>query len=86
VVWKNHRWPLISICGLGVTIIWLFGIGTEVIPVMSYDYLGSSIGFAVGATIAPIIAALILFEGARAYRKKKDGIDIVMSFKEIPPE
>jgi len=79
-------WPLISICGLGVTIIWLFGIGTEVIPVMSYDYLGSSIGFAVGATIAPVIAALILFEGARAYRKKKDGIDLVMSFKEIPPE
>src|SRR5208282_1678963 len=37
-------WPLISICGLGVTIIWLFGIYTEVIPVMSYDYLGSSIG------------------------------------------
>jgi hypothetical protein len=29
---------------------------------------------------------LILLEGARAYRKKKDGIDIVMSFKEIPPE
>jgi len=79
-------WPLISICGLGVTLIWLFGIYTELFPVMTYGYLGSSLGFAAGATIAPIIAALILFEGARAYRKKKDGIDIVMAFKEIPPE
>jgi basic amino acid/polyamine antiporter, APA family len=79
-------WPLVSICGLGVTLIWIFGIYTELFPVMTYGYLGSSLGFAAGATIVPIIAALILFEGARAYRKKKDGIDIVMSFKEIPPE
>jgi hypothetical protein len=53
---------------------------------MTYGYLGSSLGFAAGATIVPIIAAIVLFEAARAYRKKTDGIDIVMSFKEIPPE
>lgn len=79
-------WPLISICGLVDTLIWVFGIYTALFPVMTYGYLGASLGFAVGATVVPIIAALVLFEGMRAYRKKNEGLDIVTAFKEIPPE
>jgi amino acid transporter len=78
-------WPLVSICGLCVTLIWAFGIYASVFPVTTYSYLGSSLDFAFGATIVPIIGALILFEASRAYHKKK-GLDIMMAFMEIPPE
>lgn len=79
-------WPLVSICGLGVTLIWGFGIYTELFPVSAYTYLGASLGYAIGMTITPIIVALVVFELARAYRKSKDQIDILMLFKEVPPE
>lgn len=79
-------WPLVSICGLGVTLIWAFGIYTEIFPVSAYSYLGANLGYAASMTIAPIVVALIVFELARAYRKRKDQIDILMLFKEIPPE
>lgn len=78
-------WPLISICGLAVAVLWGFGIYTELVPVTSYTYLGSSLGFAVGATVVPIICALVLFESAKMYHKKH-GLDIMMIFKEVPPE
>jgi len=78
-------WPLVSICGLAVTILWGFGIYTELVPVTAYTYLGSSLGFAGAFTVVPIICALILFEAARMYHKKQ-GLDIMMIFKEVPPE
>ena len=78
-------WPLVSICGLAVAVLWAFGIYTELVPVTNYTYLGSSLWFAVTATIVPIIAALALYEAARVYQKKH-GLDISLVFKEIPPE
>jgi amino acid transporter len=78
-------WPLVSICGLAVAVLWAFGIYTELVPVTAYTYLGSSLQFAGAFTIVPIICALILFEAARMYHKKQ-GLDIMMVFKEIPPE
>lgn len=78
-------WPLVSICGLAVAVLWAFGIYTELVPVTNYTYLGASLGFALTATVVPIIAALVLYEAARAYHKKH-GIDIGLVFKEIPPE
>jgi len=79
-------WPLVSICGLCVTLVWAFGIYASAFPVTTYSYLGSSLQFAIGATIVPVIGALILFEASRAYHKKKEGIDIMLAFKAIPPE
>jgi amino acid transporter len=78
-------WPLVSICGLAVAVLWAFGIYTELVPVTNYTYLGSSLDFALTATVVPIIAALVLYEAARLYHKKH-GIDIGLVFKEIPPE
>lgn len=78
-------WPLVSICGLCVTLIWAFGIYASVFPVTAYTYLGASLGIAFGATIVPVVCALILFEASRAYHKK-NGLDIMLAFKEVPPE
>jgi amino acid transporter len=78
-------WPLVSVCGLAVAVLWGFGIYTELVPVTSYTYLGSSLAFALVATVVPIIGALILYETSKAYHKKH-GIDLSMVFKEIPPE
>jgi len=78
--------PLISIGGLGVVIIWVFGIYTQLIPVSSYYYLGSSIPLASAYTVVPAIIGLAIYELSRAYHKRKDGLDIALAFKEIPPE
>ncbi|MFI5449068.1 MAG: APC family permease [Candidatus Bathyarchaeia archaeon] len=78
-------WPLVSICGLAVAVLWGFGIYTELVPVTAYTYLGSSLGFAALFTAVPIIFALILFQAAKMYQAKR-GLDIMMIFKEVPPE
>ena len=78
--------PMISIGGLGVVLIWAFGIFTLVFPVSTYFYLGSSMGLAIIYTVGPAILGLAIYEGARAYHKRKDAIDINLVFAEIPPE
>lgn len=79
-------WPLVSIAGLAVAAIWVFGIFTELYPVTSYTYLGASILDAVAIVVIPAIIAVVLYEGMRSYHSKRDGIDIATVFKEIPPE
>jgi APA family basic amino acid/polyamine antiporter len=79
-------WPLVSIAGLIVTLIWIFGIFTELVPVQNYYYLGASITDAVAIVIIPAVAAIAIYEGMRAYYKRKDNLDIAVAFSEIPPE
>ncbi|HYB04119.1 MAG TPA: hypothetical protein VED17_06640, partial [Nitrososphaerales archaeon] len=79
-------WPLVSIAGLVVTIIWAFGIFTELVPVTSYYYLGASIVDAVAIVLIPAVAAIAIYQGMRSYYRKKDNLDIAVSFSEIPPE
>jgi amino acid transporter len=79
-------WPLVSIAGLAVASIWVFGIFTELYPVTSYTYLGASILDAVAIVLIPAIIAVVLYEVMRSYHKRKVGIDIATVFKEIPPE
>lgn len=79
-------WPLVSISGLAVTVIWAFGIFTELVPVTAYTYLGASIYNAIAIVLIPSVLAIILYEGMRAYYKRKNNIDIGLAFKEIPPE
>jgi amino acid transporter len=78
--------PLISIGGLGVVLIWGFGVYSMLVPVSSYSYLGSSIPLAAVYTVGPTIAGLAIYEVSRAYHKRKDNLDIALVFKEIPPE
>lgn len=35
---------------------------------------------------SPFIAGIVIYYVMRAYRLKKEGIDINLTFKEIPPE
>lgn len=79
-------WPLLSICGLAVTVIWAFGIFTTLVPVTSLTYLGASIADGLAIVIIPAIIAVALYEGMRSYHRRKDGIDIATIFVEIPPE
>ncbi|MDA4131432.1 MAG: hypothetical protein OK457_11730, partial [Thaumarchaeota archaeon] len=79
-------WPLVSISGLVVTIIWAFGIFTSLVPVQNYYYLGASIGDALAIVLIPTLGALGIYEAMRAYYKRKDNLDISVAFKEIPPE
>jgi amino acid transporter len=84
--WQVGGVPLLTIGGLAVIIIWIFGIYSVLFPISSYTYLGSSLPIASGITIGLVITGLFFFEVSRAYHKRKDGFDIMMSFKEIPPE
>jgi len=79
-------WPVVSIAGFVVTIIWAFGIFTELVPVTNYTYLGSSIADAIAITVIPAIVAIAIFQGMRSFYKRKENIDITMAFSEIPPE
>ncbi len=79
-------WPLVSISGLAVTVIWAFGIFTELVPVTAYTYLGASIYNAIAIVLIPSVLAIILYEGMRAYYKRISNVDIGLAFKEIPPE
>lgn len=50
-------------------------------------YLGIVMNAATWALIAsPFIAGIVIYYVMRAYRLKKEGIDINLTFKEIPPE
>ncbi len=79
-------WPLVSIAGLVVTLIWAFGIFTELVPVTSYYYLGASIVDAIAIVLIPAIGALAIYEAMRSYYKRREHMDISVAFKEIPPE
>lgn len=78
--------PILALGGLAIILIWGFAIYSLLFPVTSYTYLGSSAPLAVGLTIALVIFGLVLFETSRLYHKRKDGIDILLASKEIPPE
>lgn len=78
--------PVVSLGGLAVVLIWGFAVYSLLFPVTSYTYLGASAPLAIGLTIVLVVFGLVLFEVSRLYHKKKDGIDIILASKEIPPE
>ncbi|MGO9645009.1 MAG: hypothetical protein ACLPY5_09710 [Candidatus Bathyarchaeia archaeon] len=78
--------PLISIGGLAILLIWGFGLYSLLNPTISYTFLGSALPAALGTTVALIITGLVIFELSRRYHLKKDGFDITLAYKEIPPE
>lgn len=79
-------WPVVSIAGLCVVLIWSFATLVELVPLSTYGYLGSSIGLALVFVFASIVVGLVLFETARYYYRRRDGIDILLTSREIPPE
>jgi APA family basic amino acid/polyamine antiporter len=78
--------PVVSLGGLAVVLIWGFAVYSLLFPVTAYQYLGASAPLAIGLSIVLVVFGLVLFEGSRAYHKKRDGIDIILASKEIPPE
>jgi amino acid transporter len=78
--------PVVSLGGLAVVLIWGFAVYSLLFPVTAYQYLGASAPLAIGLTIVLVVFGLVLFEASRLYHKKKDGIDIILASKEIPPE
>jgi len=84
--WKVGGVPLLSIGGLAIVLIWLFGIYTQLVPISSYTYLGSSIPLAITYTIVPAVVGLVIYEGSKAYHQKRDGLDISLAFTQVPPE
>jgi amino acid transporter len=78
--------PVVSLGGLVIVLIWGFAIYSLLVPVTAYQYLGASAPLAVGLAIVLIVFGLVLFEVSRLYHKRKDGIDILLASKEIPPE
>jgi APA family basic amino acid/polyamine antiporter len=78
--------PVVSLGGLAVVLIWGFAVYSLLFPVTAYQYLGASAPLAIGLTIVLVVFGLVLFEVSRLYHKKKDGIDIILASKEIPPE
>jgi amino acid transporter len=84
--WKIGGVPLLSIGGLAIILIWLFGIYTEFVPISAYTYLGSSIPYALVYTIVPAIAGLGIYETSKYYHMKKDGLDVSLAFTQVPPE
>jgi amino acid transporter len=77
--------PAISLAGLALAVTFLYDVYSLLVPISSYTYLGSSIPFAVGFLGACIIVGLAIFEVSRWYHKR-EGIDISVAFKQIPPE
>jgi hypothetical protein len=50
-------------------------------------YLGTVINpVSVGIIVSPFIGGVALYYGMRAYRMRREGIDLNNTFKEIPPE
>jgi amino acid transporter len=77
--------PLIVIGGLVQLISMLIWIGAEFSPIITYMYLGPLITSAIGVTLGIFIISILLYYAVRSSRLRQ-GIDIGMAFKEIPPE
>jgi uncharacterized membrane protein YdbT with pleckstrin-like domain len=78
--------PLLVIGGIVQLITMLIWIGSEFSPVVSYMYLGAAVTSAITVALAVYVISLILYYGVRAYRIRRENVDISLAFKEIPPE
>lgn len=77
--------PLLAIGGIIQLVSLLIWIGAEFSPIITYMYLGSLIASAIGVTFGIFAISIVLYYAVRSMRLR-DGIDISMAFKEIPPE
>jgi amino acid transporter len=77
--------PVIVWGGILQLVSMLIWIGAEFSPIVTYMYLGSLIASAIGVTFGIFILSVIIYYAARAWRLR-EGIDMSIAFKEIPPE
>jgi len=77
--------PVLVIGGIIQLVSMVIWIGAEFSPIITYMYLGPLIASAVGVTLGIFIISILLYYAARAYRLRQ-GLDISLVFKEIPPE
>ena len=79
---KLGRVPVITIVGT-ITMLYLLWM---IIASFLYPAVGGRIGLGVmGTLIVFVISGLVVFYIARAYRLKKEGIDINWTFQSVPP-
>ena len=77
--------PVIVWGGILQLVSMLIWIGAEFSPIITYMYLGPLIASAIGVTFGIFIISILIYYAARAWRLR-EGIDINIAFKEIPPE
>ncbi|MGO9643986.1 MAG: APC family permease [Candidatus Bathyarchaeia archaeon] len=77
--------PVIVWGGILQLVSMLIWIGAEFSPIITYMYLGPLIASAIGVTFGIFILSILIYYVARAWRLR-EGIDINIAFKEIPPE
>ncbi len=75
--------PTMTLVGIGtlIFILWL------VASVFIYPEVGFGANMIPGLTyfVVMVVAAVVIFVAARAYRRSREGIDIMDTFREIPP-
>jgi len=77
--------PVLVIGGIIQLISMGIWIAAEFSPMITYMYLGPLIASAIGVTAGIFILSILVYYAARAYRLRQ-GLDISLAFKEIPPE
>jgi amino acid transporter len=77
--------PVIVIGGIVQLVTMLIWIGAEFSPIITYLYLGPLITSAIGFALGIFTVSILLYYVVRAFRLRQ-GIDIDLAFKEIPPE
>jgi len=84
IKWNILGIPAVTLVGLVALIFILYQIYVFLAyPSLAALAVSSLTG---GVIIGTFVLGFVLYYGARAYRKAKDGIDISFGFKEIPPE
>jgi len=58
----------------------------QTVPIITLTYLGASLPVASGLTVFFFVLGLVIYYAAKMYHRQRDGIDISMAGKELPPE
>ena len=67
----------------GTMLTWIL---QQIVPIITFTYLGASLPVASGLTVVLFVLGLVIYYAARAYHKQKDALDISLAGKELPPE
>jgi amino acid transporter len=78
--------PLLSIGGILLIVTMLVWIFQQVLPIITFTYLGASLPLALGLTGGLFVIGIVAFYVSRAYHLNKEGLDISLAGKEVPPE
>ena len=78
--------PVLSWGGIilaGTMLTWII---QQTVPIITLTYLGASLPVASGLTVFFFVLGLVIYYAAKMYHRQRDGLDISMAGKELPPE